>query len=146
MGRQHKVNWEKLDQGIWVKQDIEIASLLGVSRERVRQMRPSEVVSINYRHRRGTTSLQRIMAMDVTGKTMKEIAIAAGCGLGYARMVVGRAKKAYRKLPHGNARYDWKLLPANWQELTDKEMASMVGASSPAVVTQWRIRHGMRKK
>jgi hypothetical protein len=143
MGRKTKVEWGKVD---WSKQDVELAAIHGCSRERVRQMRPEGVVADGYRQRTGVTAEQRIARMETEGRTVEEVARAAGCGKAYARVAMKRAGKGYRHLPKGRARYDWALLPANWRELTDKAMAGMVGASSPAVVTQWRVRHGMRKR
>ena len=143
MGRKPKVDWGNAD---WSMQDVAIAGLLVVSRERVRQMRPKGSVSANYRRRTGVTAWQRIMAMDTSGKTIREVARVAGCVAEYAGMALRKLGKPYRRLPKGNAKYDWGLMPANWRGLTDKAMAGMVGTSSPAAVTQWRLRHGMRKR
>ena len=143
MGRKFKADWGKAD---WSMQDVTIASLLGVSKERVGQVRPKGSVSANYRRRTGVTAWQRIMAMDTSGRTIRDVARSVGCGAEYAGMALRKGKKPYRRLPKGNARYDWGLMPANWRELTDKAMAGMVGTSSPAAVTQWRLKHGMRKR
>ena len=142
MGRKFKADWGKAD---WSMQDVTIASLLGVSKERVGQVRPKGSVSANYRRRTGVTAWQRIMAMDTSGKTIREVARAAGCVAEYAGMALRKLGKPYRRLSKGNAKYDWGLMPANWRELTDKAMADMVGAGR-AAVTQWRLRHGMRKR
>jgi hypothetical protein len=99
-----------------------------------------------YRKRTGVTAWQRIEAMATEGKTIGEVARAAGCGVPYARASMRRAGKQYRRLPKGKAKYDWALLPADWMDRTDKEMAALVGAPGPAAVTQWRIRHGLRKQ
>ena len=142
MGRKFKADWGKAD---WSMQDVTIAGLLGVSRGRVGQVRPFGVISKGYRKRTGVTAAKRIMAMDTSGKTIREVARAAGCVAEYAGMALRKLGKPYRRLPKGNAKYDWGLMPANWRELTDKAMAGMVGAGR-AAVTQWRIRHGMRKR
>jgi len=146
MGRTAKVDWSAVD---WVLQDIQLAEEHGVSRERVRQVRSvygGGVMPDGYRKRTGVTAGQRIVAMETEGKTMAEVARAAGCGKAYAGVALRKAGKKYRLLPKGNARYDWGLLPADWMDRTDKEMATMIGASGPAVVTQWRIRHGLMKQ
>ena len=146
MGRKAKVNWKAVDPGIWLRQDVQVAAELGVSRERARQMRPEGLRPSGYRRRTCVTASQRIAAMDCVGKTIGEVARVAGCGEAYAGVALRKLGKGYRRLPKGRARYDWGLMPANWRELSDKVMAGMVGASSPAVVTQWRVRHGMRKR
>lgn len=140
-----KINWDDID---WDKQDVELSVELGVSRERVRQVRVEKGggQSSGYRHHVGVTAEDRIGAMVTDGKTVEEVARGAGCGEAFARVVMKRLGKVYKKLPKGNSRYDWDLVPLNWEELTDKVIAGMVGASSPAVVTQWRIRHNMRKR
>ena len=143
MTRRRKVDWAMVD---WSKQDIELSERLGVSRERVRQVRPFGVKPSEYRHRRGVTSTERIGVMDCSGKTVEEVARSAGCGAAYAGVALRKLKKDYRRLPRGNPRYDWGLLPENWKDLTDKALADIVGALNPAVVTQWRVRHGMRKR
>jgi len=139
------INWDKAD---WTKQDVELSVTYGVSRERVRQVRAEKGKSnpARYRRRVEVTAGDRIAAMDTEGKTVIEVAKAAGCGIGFARATMKRNRKDYKRMPKGNARYDWTLVPSNWEELTDKVIAGMVGASSPAIVTQWRVRHNMRKR
>ena len=136
-----KINWLDVD---WGKQDVEIARIKGVSRERVRQVRPKGVKSISFRQRTGMTAGKRILAMETTGKSLVEIALAARCKKAYARSVVSLNGKKYRR-GRGNARYDWGLVPQDWRGLTDVEIGELVGVANPAVVAQWRIRHGMRK-
>lgn len=138
-----KADWGKVD---WTMQDVEIASLMGVSRQRVGQVRPEGTAPAGYRRRTCVTAWDRIEAMDCSGRTISEVAKAAGCGESYAGVALRKLGKGYRRKPKGNARYDWGLLPSDWKSRTDKEMAGIVGASSPAVVTQWRVRHGMRKR
>jgi len=145
MGRKAKVNWSAVD---WGWQDVQLAEKHGVSRERVRQVRKDSgaTLPLAYRKRTGVTASQRIMAMETDGKTLSVIARAAGCGEAYAAVELRKAGKKYRLLPKGNAKYDWSLIPSDWMDRTDKEMAEIIGASGPAVVTQWRIRHGLRKQ
>ena len=143
MAGKSKVDWNSVD---WSKQDITIAAMFGVSREAVRQARPTGVVSPCYRRRTRETAEQRIAEMETCEMTAGEVARAAGCGVAYARVTMVRHDKSYRKLPNGRAKYDWGLMPPNWRELTDKKIAEIVGASAPSVVAQWRIRHGMGKR
>lgn len=145
MGDRPKIDWGGAD---WARQDVDLAGSLGVSREAVRQARRrlGKGHPEGYRQRTGVTAGQRIKAMVTDGRTIVEIAKAAGCGEAYARVALRAGGKGYKRRPKGNARYDWSLLPADWKDRTDKEMAELVGASSPAVVTQWRVRHGMRKR
>ena len=138
-----KVEWGGVD---WSKQDIEISRLLGVSRERVRQVRPQGKKALHFRQRTGDTAIKSIALMDTEGKTVAEVAADAGCGIVYARTTMNDEGKEYRHLPRGNIKYDWTLLPKNWKKLTDKVMAKVVGAKNPAVVAQWRLRHGMHKR
>ena len=145
MGRKRNIDWGSVD---WGKQDVEIAALMGVSRQRVGQVRPAGTSAKEYRQRRGVTAEQRIAKMLTEGKTLGEIAKAAGCGEAHARVALNEAGKEYRRLQKGRPKYDWSRFPMEgwrWTEMTDKAIAALVGASSPAVVTQWRIRHGMRK-
>ena len=146
MASKPKVNWKKVSSAIWLKQDVEVAKLLGVSRERVRQVRPAGMVAENHRKHIEVTAWQRIAGMVTDGKTMIEVAKVVGCGAAYAGVAMRRMGKGYVRMAKGNSKYNWRLLPPNWRDLTDKEMAGVIGASSPAVVTQWRIRHGMRKR
>ena len=146
MSGNSKADWGKAD---WARRDVEIAEEFGVSRQRVFQARRKFGGGVEpslKRRRRGVTAAQRIAAMETSGRTADEVARAAGCGKGYAGARLRKLRKDYRRLPKGGARYDWSLMPSDWRSRTDKEMAELVGASSPAVVTQWRIRHGMRKR
>jgi hypothetical protein len=145
MGKSSRVDWSAVD---WRMQDVAIARLVGVTRERARQARKENGGAVPERkwQRTGVTAAARIAAMSTDGRTAEEVGKAAGCGGGHAAAVMRSLGKGFRRLPRGNARYDWSLMPSDWMSRTDKDMASLVGASSPSVVTQWRIRHGMRKR
>lgn len=78
--------------------------------------------------------------------TLPELARVAGCKERRVAVVLQGMGRGYRRRPRGNAVYDWTKFPVNWAELTDKELAVIVGADNPAVVTQWRNRHGYSKK
>ena len=151
MARHSKVDWAKAD---WTKQDVVLAVELGCSRQRVFQVRAELVKSgkldgvepDGYRTRTTGTAANEIAKGEWSGKTVPEVALEAGCSEGHAGLLLRKAGKAYKKRPKGNSRYDWGKMPSNWKDLTDKEIAVIIGASSRVVVTQWRVRHGMRKR
>lgn len=144
-----RYDWGKVD---WVNQDIVIANDLGCSRERVRQARLEYgrgIKSGKYRARLAGSPLRdRLAVMDTDGKTLKELAKEIGASessMAYLRVLLKELGKGYRRKPRGNARYDWGKFPINWKDLTDKEIADIVGVENPVVVTIWRNRHGFKK-
>lgn len=148
MGRNFKVDWSRAD---WRKQDVALAAELGCSRERVRQARSDPrfgngAGSPRHRRRTSVTPMDRLAAMDTDGRTLPELARLAGCGIRNAAMLLRRLGRGFRRRPRGNARHDWARFPADWPDRTDKEIAAIVGIGNPAVVTQWRNRHGFRKR
>jgi len=64
--RKATAEWGSVD---WSQQDVVIAARLGVSRERVRQVRPPGVVSPRHRRRTAVTAERRIAAMDTSRMT-----------------------------------------------------------------------------
>ncbi len=141
MGQNGKIDWASVD---WSQQDVVLAGKLGVSRERVRQVRPKGMAASTPRKRRGVTAVQRLAMMDVSGKTLEEVARAAGCSQWYARTALRSLGKPYRKA-RKDAKYDWGLFPEGWRAMTDKEIATIVGVPNPTVVTVWRLRRGLRR-
>lgn len=148
MGKHFTVDWSTAD---WRKQDVALAAELGCTRERVRQARNDPRLgngarSLRHRRRTAVTSLDRLAAMNTEGRTLPELARLAGCGKRNAAMLLKRLGQGFRRRPRGNARYDWARFPSDWEDRTDKEIAAVVGVDNPAVVTQWRNRHGFRKQ
>lgn len=137
-----RIDWNRVN---WGEQDIELARQLGCSREAVRQARPEGRVAFRHRKRTIPTALARLEAMDTAGMTLEKAAGLAGCNARHAGKVLRGLGKAYVRKPKWNARHDWLKFPANWRELTDKQIAGIVGVDDPSVVTQWRNRHGYRK-
>jgi len=136
-------DWSRVD---WGRQDVEIAAEMGVSREAARQRRPEGVVAARHRQRTVATAEARIEAMDTSAMTLDRVAALAGCSRKHALRVLSGLGKAYSRLPRGNARYDWGRFPADWMGMTDKQIAVVVGVGDPAVVTQWRNRHGYHRR
>lgn len=138
-----KLDWSHID---WKMQDVEVARMLGCSREAARQARPVGKVSLRHRKRTVPTALAWLEAIDTSGMTLEKAALLAGCEPKYAGRVLRRMKKAFIRMPKWNAKHDWSRFPGNWRELTDKQIAAVVGVDDPAVVAQWRNRHGYRKQ
>ena len=141
------INWVKAD---WSLQDVEIARELGCSRERVRQARLDPEIGkgvqpLRFRKRTTITAESRLSLMDTTGMTLDKVADLAGCKEQRAALILRKLGKGYRRRPRGAATCDWSKFPGDWLLRTDKEIAVLVGASVPAVVAQWRNRHGYRK-
>jgi len=137
------VDWTKAN---WDQQDIEFARLLGCSREAVRQKRPEGHVALRARQRTLPTAMARLEAMDTSGMTLEKAALLAGCKPKHAGRVLRTMGKGFKRHPIWNLTHDWSKFPTNWKDLTDKEIAKIVGVADPAVVAQWRNRHGYRKQ
>lgn len=136
-------DWTRVDWGL---QDVEIARGMGVTRQAVHQRRPEGSVAARKRRRVVPTAMARIEAMDTSGMELPRVALLAGCTERHAMKVLSGMGKAYRRRPRGNARYDWGRFPEGWRRMTDKQIAAEVGVGDPAVVTQWRNRHGYRRR
>lgn len=126
----HKINWLKVD---WHLQDIEIASRCGCSRERVRQARRDPElgggqVSDNPRCRTGETAKNILARSETEGKTLVQLAATAGCDVHRAGKLLRELGKEFKHRPRGGQIYSWGKFPENWRELTDKEIAALVGA------------------
>ena len=142
MERKVKVDWEAVD---WRKQNAELVAELGVSKQRVNQMRPLGSKPDGYRRHIGSVVEDSIAVMATVEMTAEQVGKAVGCSEAYAGVVMRKLGKSYMRKSKWNSKYDWSLFPRGWKSMTDKEIAVLVGASVPAIVTQWRIRHGMRK-
>jgi hypothetical protein len=144
MNGKHKVNWGQVD---WHLQDIEIADRFGCSRERVRQARKEPGLgggqqSDKPRSRTGETAKNILARTDTKGRTLVQLAATAGCDTHRAGKLLRELGKSFKRRPRGGQIYRWGHFPENWRELTDKEIASMVGAKYGDIVAQWRARHG----
>jgi hypothetical protein len=138
--------WSAVD---WKKRDVDIAEEMGVTRERVRQVRKDlHKPKSPLWHKRIATSKMAILQTDTAKMTPKQVAKSVGCGTIYARQVLDCAGKAYVKPPDGRRqwKYDWNsVTKEEWTGLTDAQIAQKLGVKNPAVVTQWRIRKGITK-
>ena len=139
MKRKNSVAWTSAD---WNAQDVEIAEVLGCSRERVRQKRAELGLprSPKWHARRGSCS-EGISLMDTRLLTVREVARAAGCSRGHALQCMKRAGKQWVAGGRGGrAKYDWAR--ADWGQ-TDAAVARQLGVRNPCVVTQYRLRKGI---
>jgi len=141
----NKIQWEITN---WDKQDIIIATEKGCSREAVRQarIRCGGKPALFPRLHRKESAADRLSKIDTTDKTLPELVKIAKCNTSRAMYVLKSLGKTYTRRPRGNPIYDWTLFPADWEDKTDKEIAVLVGTDNPAIVTQWRHRHGYRKQ
>ena len=101
---------------------------------------------MKHRKHTGVTVLSKLDAMKTDGMTLDQVAGLVECGVPYVGIALRRMGKAYTRRPRGNAKYDWMRFPIGWRRMTDKQIALVVGVSDPAVVAQWRNRHGYRKQ
>ncbi len=146
MNKNGQIDWSRAD---WTLQDVVLAAQRGCTRERVRQVRKALALGVRAdRHRRRTvpTATARLTVMATEGITLPDLAKLAVCGEQHAAFVLRQAGKTFKRRPRGNARYDWSKIPKNWSSLTDKQLAVLVGVGDPAVVAQWRNRHGYRRQ
>jgi hypothetical protein len=144
-GKLDKIDWSRVD---WGQQDITLAVQNGCSREAVRQARNRlrGGAALTPRQRTVPTSLDKLRDIDTSGLTLPQLAVLTGCK---HRQIVDSLNilgKTYVQRPKGNAKYDWSKFPKDWVLRTDKDIAILVGVANPAVVTQWRIRHGYSKQ
>jgi hypothetical protein len=135
-------DWGKVD---WGQQDVFIASLMGCSREAVRQARVRLGVGAARTPRARTVTVEgELKGLETEELTLSEVAGKIGYSEKHIGVVLGRMGKCFKRRK-GRAWHNWGLFPANWEEMTDKEIGLVVGVDEPCVVTQWRNRHGYRK-
>jgi hypothetical protein len=70
------------------------------------------------------------------------LAATAGCDVHRAGKLLRELGKKFKRRAQGGQIYNWGRFPENWRELTDKEIAALVGAKYGDIVAQWRARHG----
>jgi hypothetical protein len=147
MGRNPKTDWNSMDWGL---RDVDIAKQQGCSRERVRQVR----LTLNKPksplwHQRFGTSKESISKLDTSNMTPEQVARETGCSVTYATQKLNELGKTFNKPPDRRRiqKYDWGSISLEqWLTLKDTEVAKLLGVGNPAVVTQWRNRHGVRKR
>jgi len=147
MNQKTKYNWNFAD---WSQQDIEIARKFNCSRERVRQVRANSAIgngqkADNHRRRTIPTAKIKLANVETSDKTLLELSKIAGCNVRSVGGILQEMSKSYKRRPRGGQIYDWSKFPVKWVHLTDKEIAAFVGANYPAVVAQWRARHGYKR-
>lgn len=140
------IDWGSVD---WVKQDIVIADGLGVSRERVRQVRKElgKAKPENSRKHRDSL-LIKLASIDTTDKTLEDISFKMKYTTGHVRNALVQLGKVWKKEDRRfGGKYHWeKITSEQWQSLTDKEIAKRLRVKNPAVVTLHRMRHGIKKR
>ena len=139
-----RIDWSKVN---WVEQDIRLAESLGVSREAVRQARLRHHVGASPKHKyRAPSSVVMVLrGLDTRNMTIPQIQQVVQRKYGHLLSILKREGLDYQRRPNGKLKYDWSKLPKDWLQMTDQEIAVVVGVESPAVVAQWRWRHGYRK-
>lgn len=140
------VDWTKVN---WSKQDIVLAEDLGLSRERIRQMRKVlRKPKPKHERCRRISAYIKLSKVKTIKLTLKQIAKKYGYTEGHVRNVLERLGKGF--FPEDrrtNGKYEWaSITKKQWQSLTDREIAVKLGVENPAVVTLWRIRHDIYKK
>lgn len=140
----NKIEWAKVN---WDKQDIVISVEAGCSREAVRQarVRLSAGQSDTPRQHRADSAVKRLSKVDTSVMTLPELMKVGKCHTNQVMVALKQLGKDYKRRPRGSPVYDWTKFPQDWAKQTDKEIAILVGANNPAIVTQWRIRHGYIK-
>ena len=143
----NKYNWESVD---WGRQDVEIARDFGCSRERVRQVRVDPKIGMGRiankpRGRTGDTATSVLSKIDTECKTLSELSDDTGYGEHSIGLVLNSLGNGFKRRTRGGQLYDWSKFPTQWREMKDKEIATLVGAEYPAVVAQWRKRHGHQR-
>ena len=138
------IDWSKAD---WDKQDMALSLEYGCSREAVRQarIRNGGGKALRPRQRVLPGTREHLASLDTSGMDLKQLAVLVGCSERRVADLLKGLGKTFKRRPKGNALYDWGKIPMDWAMRTDKELAAIVGVPSPAVVTQWRNRHGMKK-
>jgi hypothetical protein len=140
-----KIDWSQAD---WILQDVVLASQFGCTREAARQARVKHgngVIPDRLRKRTGETIATHLAAMNTAEMTLDQLSEAVGCKEQYVAVVLKSLGKTFKCRPRGNAKYNWEKIFNIWRKKTDQELADIVGAKNPAVVAQWRNRHGYRK-
>lgn len=140
----NSVDWTTVD---WCQQDVVLAKQLERTRERVRQARKrfGGQQPEGYRRRTSGSIRLRLAKTATEVMTLPKLSKHAGRKSETIRCVLKKMGKGYKRMPNGNARYDWSRFPAGWRAMTDKDIGAIVGAGNPAIVAQWRNRHGYRK-
>lgn len=141
-GAKARVKWGRVD---WEKSDAQVAREENCSRERVRQKRRELGVGRSPMwHKRPGCAKEIIASMSSTESlTLKEIAVKAGCRPSYAMQCLVAAGKGWVVVDGRASRYAWAT--ADW-ERTDEEVAADLGIGNPGVVSQYRFRHGIKKR
>lgn len=142
------IQWRLAD---WDKQDIELSMEFGCSREMVRQARKDPRYGNgrepDHKKKRTIPTAESLLTgMETDGKTLPELAKAAGCSQSHAALVMRGLDKGYKRRPKGRARLAWDKFPTRWLSMTDKDIGALVGTTDGSVVAQWRSRHGYDRK
>jgi len=140
-----QINWDQVD---WLKQDIVLSRELGCSREAVRQarIRLKGGSPVSFHGWTGETIKNKLVDIDTTLYDISQLADKLGASKRHVATVLRELGLSCKSLPNGNSVHDWSKLPVDWWKKTDKELAVIIGVDSPAVVTQWRFKHGLNKK
>lgn len=119
--------WEAVD---WSKTDSTLASVMGITREAVRQGRkrvnaPEPVM----KHRSKAERVRAYIDSHQMLPTAREIAKELGVS---SPLVYSVAREAGRKLTHSNTKYQWELI--NWENQANREVAEALGITGPGTL------------
>lgn len=138
------VDWEQID---WDKQDVVLSREIGCTREAVRQARNrmGKSKSKNAKLHTVKSAVLKLKDIDTAKKTLDELSKIAECHGSRVSVILKSLGKSFKR-KRTNKSYDWDKFPKNWESLTDKEIAVLMGVKSPSLVAQWRNRHGYAKR
>lgn len=141
--------WEDVTQKMWCTwQDVRIAEFMNVTRQRVSQVRKSlGKKRPTMFHCRRDTVLMRLKEMDTSKLTLTQIAIRADCERQYARAILQGLGKVYKVVDgRREGKYNWaRLSDADWDRLSNSEIAELLRVKNAYVVAQRRDRRKWEK-
>lgn len=146
MNTNSKINadWEQID---WNKQDIVLSREIGCTREAVRQARNrmGKSKSKNSKLHTVNSAILKLKDVNTSQKTLEELSKIAECHGSRVSVILKSLGKSFKR-KRTETSHDWDKFPTNWESLTDKEIAVLMGVKSPSLVAQWRNRHGYSKR
>ena len=145
MGKKKNIKWSLVD-GLWDKNNEELADVLNCSRERVRQKRlelgyESSPQGIRRPALQKDTIVYQLKKLATAKKTPTEIAEILGCDRSYVRFLLNDMGKPFKaeKRKSGKAKYHWDVLEAkDWKRLSDLMIQELLGVKKVSIVTQRR--------
>ena len=107
-------------------------------------------------HSHEGTIRQEIKGLNTAEMTPRAIAREVGCGISYVKVVLKEEGLPYVSTVCSREKYNWgklfkygedgKVLPGEWVNMTQKEVAKVLRVKNVQVVTQYYKRNGIRKE